>query len=89
MKVDNTIGNIILEVSEEQKIDKEKVLVIVNGLWKTVRYIIIQTPASIKIDYFGKFIYSSAWKRKKEQIREEQLAKEKELNETNTTQSRD
>lgn len=66
---DNTISNIIVEIAHKNELELDKTSKIVSGLWNTVKDIIQnEEPGVVKLDFFGKFIYSERYKQKKESI---------------------
>lgn len=70
MKVDDTIGDVILEVARKLNIDKDKVLAIMTAHTKGITKVIEEhVPFAIKVDYFGSIIYNNAHKAKLDEIR--------------------
>lgn len=74
MKIDDTTGNVILEVANKLKIDKDKVLAIINAHSKGLKMVIEDhVPFMIKVDFFGKLIYNNAHKAKLDEINKLQV----------------
>jgi len=60
MKVDQTIADVILNVSKKLEVDKSKVFDIVDNYYKGVQMVIEEQPPSvIKLDFFGKIIFNN------------------------------
>lgn len=60
MKVDQTIADVILNVSKKLDVDKSKVFDIVDNYYKGVKIAIEEQPPSIiKLDFLGKIIFNN------------------------------
>lgn len=69
MQLDNTISRIVVKISNKNNIKPEEVVEIMSGLYKGIKHSIHTEQAGIiKVDFFGKFIFSEAWKKKKEEL---------------------
>lgn len=85
MVFDSTTSTIIVNIAQKNEISLDKAKRIVDGLFSTVKNIIREEPPGvIKLDYFGKFIHSELYKKKKEEIgrralEEEMLKKERDV----------
>lgn len=80
MVFDNTTSTIIVSIAQKNGVSLDKAKKIVDGLFSTVKNIIREEPPGvIKLDFFGKFIHSDLYKKKKEEIG--RLSLEKELRE--------
>ncbi len=77
MKVDSTIAEVILHTATKTNTNKDQVLDILDKYYAGVTHIIENTDSSvIKIDFFGKLIFSNAWKRKVDSIKQEKKGNE-------------
>lgn len=65
MKVDSVITDVIISTATKTNVERDQVLTILDKYYAGVSHIIKnETPGVIKIDFFGKLIYSHAWKEK-------------------------
>jgi len=65
IKFDNTLSNIVVNIADKNKISLEDTSKIITSAFSNVRYIIENKEGGvIKLDYLGKFIYSSRYKEK-------------------------
>lgn len=89
MVFDSTTSTIIVDIAHKNGISLDKAKRIVDGLFSTVKNIIREEPPGvIKLDFFGKFIHSELYKKKKEEIGRISLEKElleREMQEKNNT----
>lgn len=70
MKIDETVGNVILDIASKLNIDKDKIVTILNAHNKGIKLVIEKhVPFMIKVDFFGKIIYNNAHKAKMDEIR--------------------
>lgn len=69
MIIDETTSEIILDIAKDRDMSVAKVTNIVTAGFSTVRHIIEnEVTGVIKLDFFGKFMYSHSYKKKKEEI---------------------
>lgn len=69
MQLDNIISRIVIKIGNKNNVKSNEVVDIVSGFYKGINHCINQKSAIIlKIDFFGKFIYSEAYKKKKESL---------------------
>lgn len=65
MILDDTTATIILEISKKQNLDKNVVLDIVTAYNKGIQHIIEEkSPATIKMDFFGRLSFNHLIKKK-------------------------
>jgi len=69
MRLDNINVDILQEAANKADVEIDVAAKTVAGFYKGLAHILSNEKTVIKIDYFGKFIYSDAWKEKKEKIR--------------------
>lgn len=69
MELDNTLSRILLKVSKKNNVSPREAADIMQGFYRGINHVIHNKEATIiKVDFFGKFIYSEAWARKKESL---------------------
>jgi translation initiation factor IF-3 len=73
MEIDNVKVGSFDKASKKAKVDIDKAAKIFEGFYKGITHILETEKTVIKIDYFGKFIYSQAWKDKKAQLNKEYI----------------
>lgn len=68
MTLDSTNIAVLGNAAEKGKVDIDKAVKIVEGFYKGVVHVIQTEQTVIKIPFYGKFMYSNAWKEKREKI---------------------
>lgn len=68
MKLDNVNVDILANAAKAAGTEIDIAHKIIEGLYKGVNHVIVEEKGQVKIDHFGKFIYSDAWKAKKENL---------------------
>lgn len=72
MKVDATIADVVLTTATKTKTNSQQVLDVLDKYYAGVTHIIEnEVPGVIKIDFFGKLIFSHSWKEKLNKIKQE------------------
>lgn len=69
MIFDDTTSGIVVDIARKNEITLAQTSKIIQGYFLAVNYTMAHKPVGvIKLDYFGKFIYSNAWKKKMDEI---------------------